>query len=67
VKTIAQGKIFEIEQKIAELQSLKATLGTLVNHCHGNNKPDCPILDGLSDKTMNWSAEESGKQHCCEN
>ena len=67
VKAIAQGKIIEIEQKITELQSLKATLGTLVNHCHGDNKPDCPILDGLSDKTMNWSAEENGKHHCCKN
>ena len=65
VKAIAQGKILEIDRKISELQSLKATLGTLVDHCHGNSKPDCPILDGLSDKSLSWSLEKEDKQSCC--
>ncbi|TLP42299.1 Cu(I)-responsive transcriptional regulator [Cohaesibacter sp. CAU 1516] len=66
VKAIAQSKIVEIDRKITELQSLKATLGTLVDHCHGNNKPDCPILDGLSSETMNWSVGDKDKSSCCE-
>ena len=48
VKTLAQGKLTEIEQKISDLESLRATLSTLVKACHGDDRPDCPILDGLS-------------------
>ncbi len=48
VKAIAAGKISEVERKIAELQSLKETLSVLVEHCHGDNRPDCPIIDDLA-------------------
>lgn len=65
VKAIAQGKIAEIDRKITELQSLKATLGQLVNHCHGDNKPDCPILDGLSDNSFKWTSDEDDGSGCC--
>lgn len=48
VKAIAIGKIAEIERKIAELQSLRVTLSALAEHCHGNERPDCPIIDDLA-------------------
>ena len=48
VKAIALGKITEIDRKIAELGSLRATLSTLVEHCKGDQRPDCPILEDLS-------------------
>jgi Cu(I)-responsive transcriptional regulator len=48
VKTLAKAKLAEIDRKIAELMELRATLGHLVEVCHGDNRPDCPILDGLS-------------------
>ena len=48
VKAIANDKLVEIDRKIEELQSLKNTLNTLVNNCHGDDKPDCPIIDNLS-------------------
>ncbi|MDJ0612226.1 MAG: Cu(I)-responsive transcriptional regulator [Rhizobiaceae bacterium] len=48
VKQLTLGKITEIDQKIGELVSLKETLTKLANNCHGNDKPDCPILDDLS-------------------
>ena len=48
VKAIANQKISEIDRKIKELQSLKKTLTTLANNCHGNDKPDCPIIDNLA-------------------
>ncbi|WP_176083609.1 Cu(I)-responsive transcriptional regulator [Martelella sp. HB161492] len=48
VKRLALSKIAEIEEKLAKLQSLKATLRHLADHCHGDNRPDCPILDELS-------------------
>ena len=45
VKALTMDKISEIERKLAELQSLKSTLQSLVNHCHGDNGPDCPIIE----------------------
>ncbi len=48
VKFLAQQRIDAIEVKIEELQSLAATLSHLVEHCAGDNRPDCPILDDLA-------------------
>lgn len=48
VKAVAQEHLAEVEKKIAGLQSLHATLSHLVSCCHGDDRPDCPILDGLA-------------------
>ncbi|VAW11778.1 Cu(I)-responsive transcriptional regulator [hydrothermal vent metagenome] len=48
VKAIARGKIEEIDRKIEELQSLRDTLAHLAQTCHGDDRPDCPILDGMA-------------------
>ncbi len=49
VKKIAIEKISEIKAKLKELESLKNQLSGLANACQGNNRPNCPILDALSD------------------
>ena len=48
VKALATHKLEEIDQKIEDLTGLRATLSTLVNPGHGDDRPDCPILAGLS-------------------
>ena len=48
VKAIAEAKLAEIDRKIAELRGLQKTLQHLVRHCHGDGRPDCPILEELS-------------------
>ena len=48
VKQIAKAHLHDIEQKISELEGMRATLETLVNHCKGNHRPDCPILNDLA-------------------
>lgn len=48
VKSLALNKIDQIDQKIRELKSLKSTLSNLAKNCHGDNKPDCPILNDLA-------------------
>lgn len=48
VKAIALGRIADIEHKIAELESLKRALNQLAEKCHGDERPDCPILDDLA-------------------
>lgn len=47
VKSIAKKHAEELEKKLHEIQAMLSTLNTLVAHCHGNDRPDCPILDGL--------------------
>lgn len=48
VRDIASSKLNEIERKIRELVELKRTLEHLVHACHGNDRPDCPILEELA-------------------
>ena len=48
VKSIAKKHLDKIEQKISELKGMHATLRHLIDNCHGDHRPDCPIIDGLA-------------------
>ena len=48
VKAIARAHLNDIERKISELTTMKNVLAKLVISCHGDEHPDCPILDELS-------------------
>ena len=48
VKKITLEKISQIENKLKDLNDLKKELSFLANNCHGDDKPNCPILDELS-------------------
>lgn len=48
VKAVALKHIKEVEVRIRELQSIRDTLKHLTKCCHGDNRPDCPILEGLA-------------------
>ena len=48
VKALASEKLEEIDRRIAQMKELRATLEKLVHACHGDARPDCPILDGLA-------------------
>ncbi|MCV0425725.1 MAG: Cu(I)-responsive transcriptional regulator [Roseibium sp.] len=48
VKALTGTKIREIDRKIAELMSLKRVLTTLMDACHGDDRPECPIIDDLA-------------------
>ena len=48
VKAVAKGHLDAIDEKIAQLQSMRATLSRLVTCCAGDDRPDCPILDDLA-------------------
>lgn len=47
VKALARQHIVELNQKITELAGLRDTLQDLVEHCQGDDRPDCPILKDL--------------------
>lgn len=48
VKRVAKRHLDEVGRKIAELEEMRRTLSHLVETCHGDERPECPILDGLS-------------------
>ena len=48
VKRIAEDHLARIDEKIAELRSMRETLAHLVHACAGDDRPDCPILKVLA-------------------
>jgi len=48
VKALALNHIRDIELRIVELQEVRDTLIDLTQKCHGDDRPDCPILQGLA-------------------
>jgi Cu(I)-responsive transcriptional regulator len=48
VKSLAQQHIADMEAKVAELNAMIGTLRELAHHCHGDHRPDCPILAGIA-------------------
>jgi len=48
VKQLTLEHIRELDEKIREMQAMKATLEHLAQHCHGDDRPDCPILEELA-------------------
>lgn len=48
VKALATEHIAELERKISALVSLRNSLNELVTCCHGDQRPDCPIIKALA-------------------
>ncbi len=55
VKKIAQKHMDELSERIAAMQAMQRTLSTLLRCCHGDDRPQCPILDDLSGETRSLS------------
>ena len=48
VKAVALRRVGDIDRKIAELEAMRAALVELAEKCHGDERPECPILDDLA-------------------
>ena len=48
VKRIAQKHLGELNVRIAAMQAMQRTLSELLDCCHGDGRPECPILDDLA-------------------
>ncbi|WP_275699226.1 Cu(I)-responsive transcriptional regulator [Ramlibacter paludis] len=48
VRKIAQKHADDLGQKIAAMQEMRKTLAHLIHCCHGDERPDCPILEDLA-------------------
>jgi MerR family transcriptional regulator, copper efflux regulator len=50
VKRVALAHVKELATRIEEMKAMKRTLEHLAAHCHGDERPECPILDDLADE-----------------
>lgn len=62
VKAMALRHLDALDRKIEELQGLRRTFAHLIEHCRGDRRPDCPILDTL-DETGRGAAAAERRQH----
>ncbi len=51
VKRLAEQQLLALTQKITELQQMQKSLQLLVAQCHGDDRAECPILDGLAQQS----------------
>ncbi len=49
VKALSERHVADIDRKITELRAMRRTLVDLIDRCHGDHRPDCPILDDLAE------------------
>ena len=57
VKALALGHVDALKQKQAEIAAMITTLENLAGRCHGDDRPDCPIIDGLANNDASLTAE----------
>lgn len=48
VKTLATARIGELKRKEREIRAMRLSLENLARHCHGDQRPDCPILEEMA-------------------
>ena len=56
MKALARAHIDSLNTKIGEITAMRDALQTLADTCHGNARPECPIIQGL--------AQEAPKRAC---
>jgi MerR family transcriptional regulator, copper efflux regulator len=52
VKAIALRHVADLDRKARELQEMSETLQRLAMTCHGDDRPDCPILESLANREL---------------
>jgi Cu(I)-responsive transcriptional regulator len=57
VKTLALSRAAELHRKAEALEAMRRALLDLAERCHGDERPDCPILDGLGGRRPNLAVE----------
>lgn len=48
VKALAMARAEELKRKELEIKAMRRSLEQLAHHCHGDDRPDCPILEDLA-------------------
>lgn len=63
VKRIAQAHVADLRKRIAEMQTMVETLQDLISHCHGDGRPECPILGDLAADAAHLGQSKSTEDH----
>jgi Cu(I)-responsive transcriptional regulator len=63
VKRLALAHAAELATRIAEMTGMKRTLEQLAAHCHGDHRPDCPILDDLGSGEERTTHGQTSSRH----
>jgi len=63
VKAVAGRRIDDIDRRIAELTSMRTVLSQLMDRCHGDDRPECPILDDLAGPAAERPAVHAAPAH----
>jgi len=66
VKHLAQSHVDELAEKIAEMQAMQRTLQDLARRCHGDDRPECPILEDLAKSPASDAGATPGHLIGCE-
>ena len=48
VKALATARVEELKRKEHEIREMRLSLENLAKHCHGDQRPDCPILEDMA-------------------
>ena len=64
VKRVAEDHIQEIDLRMEELKTMRRTLTHLIERCHGDDRPDCPILEGLAGRDSALRAVATDSPAC---
>jgi MerR family copper efflux transcriptional regulator len=57
VKRLALSHVADLDRKIAELTAIRKSIADLARRCHGDNRPECPILEELETPTLTGGSE----------
>jgi len=60
VKRLAVEHLAQLQARITDLEAIADTLSHLIGHCHGDERPDCPILDSLAADSPAPAASTAG-------
>ena len=66
MKALALSHVEELDRKIAEMQAMRDTLSHLAERCHGDDRPNCPILADLEGRPLRQkTAGKEAGGGCC--
>jgi Cu(I)-responsive transcriptional regulator len=63
VKRVALARAEELQRKADALTALRRTLVDLAEQCHGDERPDCPIIAGLAAPQPSLKRRSDGGDH----
>ncbi|SIQ23374.1 Cu(I)-responsive transcriptional regulator [Marinobacterium stanieri] len=67
VKRIALEHVAELERKAQQLMEMSETLSHLAGNCQGDSRPDCPIINELSEGWGSEKGDETAGSGCGSN